>query len=793
MHRGLLYGWALDTQQPDARVVLEVCLNGDVFTCVMADVAHSGIRGSLKRYRQAALPILPVLPCDNCHGFVADVQAAITGGSGVLTIRIANTDLVLPGQYLIGESIKPATKITSQVYGDGGVRLHGWLVDPTDPTQAQVVRALIGNVQVAEAIANRWTPATRKQAIGAHGFVLDLPLAQADGRKHTIRVVDQHGEELGGSPLDICCHADTARSLLALHGEHGEDGETRAGLLATVLASYEQYLPRGLGMAQYRQWASRFGPPPPEERQSAVSIAFLLTGHASEAEFSRSRSSLLEQKGVVAQVYASSTGTQRVLAFQDVLQQALESGCDLVACVRAGDTLCAQASALAATGFYSLDVQLVYTDSELGGVPWFKPAWNPEYALGSDYPLELLLVRMDAIRACIAHHGIPGSADELAWSILAWCWPRGEQAIVHVPHVLYQFQSPLHADEKVSRLSAARNALKRIEPTASLVEAQASPAEAFFSARRVQRALPESVRNVPVSLVIPTRDQSGMLERCIDSVMRFTHWPNLEIIIVDNGSVQTKTKNYFRKIARQGVKILPFPGAFNFSALNNHAVDVAAGEVIGMMNNDVEVLHAGWLEEILSHLWSPGVGAVGAKLLWPDGMVQHGGVLLGMGNAAGHFGNLLADADWGDHGRNQLVQQVSAVTAACCFLRKCDYVAVGGMDERAFPVAFNDVDLCLKLRKSGKTIVWTPHARLLHAESASRGDEDSAQKRARSRRELTLLRQRWGPALLRDPAYHPSLSLDVHTQPFGGLALPPRDRSPRAAGIAGSSTSITPP
>ncbi len=782
VHNGLLYGWVLDTQQPDARIVLEVCLNGDAFACVMADVARSGIREALKRYRKA---VLPVWPCDDCHGFVANVREAITGTHGVLTLRIANTDIVLPGTYTINESIRPAVQIASQVYGDGGVRLHGWLVDPTDPTRPQIVRALIGNVQVAEATANRWTPATRKQAVGAYGFVLDLPLAWADGCKHTVRVVDQHGEELGGSPLDICCYAGSASSLLALQGENGT---AHGEILAAVLASYDRYLPRGLGLEQYPQWSSRFGPSLPGEGPSAVSIAFLVTGHASEAEFSRSRSSLLAQKGVAVQVYASDAGTQRVLAFQDVLQQTLESGCDFVACVRAGDTLCAQASALAVSGFYSSDVQLVYTDSEQGGVPWFKPAWNPEYALGSDYPLELLLVRVGAIRECIAHHGIPGSADALAWWMLAWCWPSGERAIVHVPHVLYQFQSPLHADEKASRLSAARNALNRMEPTASLVATEENPAETLFIARRVQRTLPESVRNVPVSLIIPTRDQSDMLERCIDSLMHFTHWPDLEIIVVDNDSVQTKTKNYFRKIARQGIKILPFPGAFNFSAINNRAVDMAAGEVIGMMNNDVEVLHAGWLEEILSHLWSPGVGAVGAKLLWPNGMVQHGGVLLGMGNAAGHFGNLLADADWGDHGRNQLVQQVSAVTAACLFMRKWDYVAMGGMDERAFPVAFNDVDLCLKLRKSGKTIVWTPHARLLHAESASRGDEDTPQKRARSRRELTLLRQRWGPVLLRDPAYHPSLSLDVHTQAFGALALPPRDRSPRAAGVIGSST-----
>jgi hypothetical protein len=160
-------------------------------------------------------------------------------------------------------------------------------------------------------------------------------------------------------------------------------------------------------------------------------------------------------------------------------------------------------------------------------------------------------------------------------------------------------------------------------------------------------------------------------------------------------------------------------------------------------------------------------------------MVQHGGVLMGVSNVAGHFGNRLADADWGDHGRNQLVQQVSGCTAACLFLRRSDFLQLGGMDGHAFPVAFNDVDLCLKVRASGKAIVWTPHAKLLHAESASRGHEDTPQKKARAQREINELRCKWGDLLLQDPAYHPSLNLDPNSHAFGGLAIPPRSRNPR--------------
>jgi GT2 family glycosyltransferase len=286
-----------------------------------------------------------------------------------------------------------------------------------------------------------------------------------------------------------------------------------------------------------------------------------------------------------------------------------------------------------------------------------------------------------------------------------------------------------------------------------------------------------------ISLIIPTRDQVDMLERCINSIQRYTEWLNLEIIVIDNNSIEEKTLTYFRSLHKQAIKILPMPGTFNFADLNNRAVQEAKGDIIGLINNDIEALHEGWLEEIVGHLLSPGVGAVGGKLLWPNGMVQHGGVILGVGNVAGHYGNNLADEDWGNHGRNQLVQQVSAVTAACLFLRKSDYIQVGGMDSKAFPVAFNDVDLCLKLRKQGKKIIWTPYARLLHAESASRGHEDTPQKSTRAQREINQLRQRWGSVLLRDPAYHPSLNLDAHSQAFGGLAIPPRDRSPRLSSL----------
>jgi GT2 family glycosyltransferase len=340
-------------------------------------------------------------------------------------------------------------------------------------------------------------------------------------------------------------------------------------------------------------------------------------------------------------------------------------------------------------------------------------------------------------------------------------------------------KTPPSAQELAQRDEAARRALRAIEPQTTLECSAFLSPDAQFRPRRLVRTLSPAERKQRVSLIIPTRDRVELLQRCVDSLRQFTHWPGLEIIVVDNDSAEPATHRYLRSLAQQGVHVLPHAGAFNFAAMNNEAVGAARGDIIGLINNDIEALHEGWLDEIVGQLLRPGIGVVGAKLLWPNGMVQHGGVVLGMGNGASHFGNRLADGDWGDHGRNQLLQQVSAVTAACLFLRRADWLAVGGMDALAFPVNFNDVDLCLKMRARGRAVVWTPHARLLHAESASRGKDEAPQLRARLMREIDNFRTRWGANLLRDPAYHPSLNLDPHSHPFGGLAIPPRDRAAR--------------
>jgi GT2 family glycosyltransferase len=742
---GLLYGWCIDAQDPEARVVVDVRIDGQSLGAVTADVARTDLLAQFEKIAGKRV--------DACHGFVADVRLLSGDTHGVLSAAVANAAHVLEGHADCDTEQLPPGASRNFVFGDGGLRLHGWCMSGDGQTRAAAVHAYVGNREVAVASANESHPTMRHFGVEQDGFVIELPPEMADGQAHVVRVVDDAGAPLNGSPVTVCCFFEGARALL----------KERDAILDAVLDSYERHVPHGLGMTYYAAWQKEFEHGDAKGRAaSPLRVGLVITGTPANAGKTKS--------SIAAQVAA------KVAAFTDV-RAALDSSCDVIGFIRAGDELREHAIVTALEAFTSKDTLVAYTDAEFEGRPWFKPAWNPDYAFASDYPLELMLVRREFARK---YSPAAGSAEPvaLAWHWLAAASVTSPDAVVHVPHALYIWNSAPTSDEKQSRMRAAAASLARIDPQCQL--APATGDDPLFAPRRIVRPLSRTDKQTPVTLIVPTRDRVDLLERCIASIRKFTRWGELEIIIVDNDSALPETHRFLRSAERSGIKVLPHPGAFNFSQMNNHAVAAAKGRVVGLINNDIEALHEDWLDEIVGQLLRPGVGAVGAKLVWPNTMVQHGGVILGVGNVAGHFGNRLADGDWGDHGRNQLAQQVSAVTAACLFVRKTDYIAVGGMDEVAFPVTFNDVDLCLKLRARGQAIVWTPFAKLLHAESASRGKEDAPPQRSRAQREVDMLRRKWGTVLLRDPAYHPSLNLDPHSHAFGGLALPPRDRHPRS-------------
>jgi GT2 family glycosyltransferase len=244
-----------------------------------------------------------------------------------------------------------------------------------------------------------------------------------------------------------------------------------------------------------------------------------------------------------------------------------------------------------------------------------------------------------------------------------------------------------------------------------------------------------------VSIVVPTRDRADLLGACIDSIVDDAQ-PH-EIVIVDNGSVEAETRALYAGLrADPRVRLLSWDKPFNFADLCNAGAEAASGETLVFLNNDVVFPEAGWIGPLVAWLGIPGIGAVGTKLVWPNGIVQHGGVRIGPQGLADHVGTTWWRDEPGPNDLNRIARVVDGVTAACLAMPHGLFREIGGFDGHRFPVAFNDVELCIRVQEAGRRIVWTPEPWAWHLESASRGDDDLPHKRARMEREAGFLRGR---------------------------------------------------
>jgi GT2 family glycosyltransferase len=260
-----------------------------------------------------------------------------------------------------------------------------------------------------------------------------------------------------------------------------------------------------------------------------------------------------------------------------------------------------------------------------------------------------------------------------------------------------------------------------------------------------------------VSVIIPTRNRLDLLSTCIAGLAS-ADYSDLEVIVVDNDSEDPATLDFLETLQERGMRVLRHAGPFNYSAINNRAVAEATGDLVCLLNNDVAMLSPDWLTIMATQALRDDVGAVGAQLLYPDGRIQHAGVVIGVGNAAGHAHRFLRPDDAGYFRRHALPQFVSAVTAACLVVRRDRFLAVGALDETRFPVAFNDVDLCLRLNERGWQSFYEPRAVLVHHESVSRGFDRDPVRAARFAGELAALQERWRTNSIVDPFHHPMLS-----------------------------------
>ncbi len=283
------------------------------------------------------------------------------------------------------------------------------------------------------------------------------------------------------------------------------------------------------------------------------------------------------------------------------------------------------------------------------------------------------------------------------------------------------------------------------------------------------------LENPSVTIIIPTRNQLYYLNNCISSILKLTTYSNYEILIVDNNTHDANTLDYLEKISSENknISVLKDDRPFNFSMLVNKAVTHANGSIVVLLNNDTKVITPQWLTEMVCLASLEAIGAVGARLFYKNDTLQHGGVFLGVGKdgVAGHMHRHLKSTCPGYFGRAVLLQEVSAVTAACMVVKKEVFLEVGGFDEINLPIAFNDVDFCLKLKKAGYRNLWTPKAKLYHYESISRGSDLSGKNHKRFLKEVEFMHKKWGKLLQNDPAYNPNLTLE--REDFS-LAWPPR-------------------
>ncbi|MFQ1647476.1 glycosyltransferase family 2 protein [Aeromonas veronii] len=394
--------------------------------------------------------------------------------------------------------------------------------------------------------------------------------------------------------------------------------------------------------------------------------------------------------------------------------------------------------------------------------PHFKSDWNPDLFFSQNYVSHLGVYRRSLLQQIGGFRlGVEGSQDQ---DLLLRCLPHVTATqIVHIPRVLYHWRTiegstALASGEKSYTTDAGIKALRDYfaeQQPGVTVEAGLVP-----NTYRVRYPIPEPAPLV--SLLIPTRDRRALTETAVRSIIERSTYTHFEILILDNGSVEQETLDFFAQIQQEDsrVKVLRYDHPFNYSAINNFGARHAKGSIVGLVNNDVEVINPDWLTEMVSHCLRPEIGCVGAKLYYSNDTLQHGGVILGIGGVANHSHKNFSRNHPGYFARLLCVQNYSAVTAACLLIRKEIFDEVEGLDENNLKVAFNDVDFCLKVREAGYRNLWTPYAELYHYESISRGAEDSPEKIARFTNEVNYMQSKWGKHLEVDPYYSRNLTKD---------------------------------
>jgi GT2 family glycosyltransferase len=721
-------GWAVDAEAPDEPVRLALTFEKGVLGEFQADLLRSELAAAGGGSGR--------------HGFAVKLPGEVLDGRPHLIRILVRKD----GSALArdGEEIFFPHHLHGQLDGVEHATLRGWAFDEqalerpslleieVDGKHAGILRCDRSRPDLAEFLASD----------GRHGFSFPLPALLFDGRSHMVAVrfanTDRH---LAGSPVEVRLSAELLttrrRRLDRLVAERGvalEEG------LTTLTA---EPLNRLNDPAAYRAWL--------EHHEAAIAAALAAVGGQA-------------QMPTVAVIPLP--GPEVGVA--DFAAMVAGGAADAVVLLEPGASLHPAFLPLVQAALAEDGVGLVYSDEDRqsadGGrvQPHFKPGWDPERYQAFPYVGFACAIgrnHLDQAIALVAEGETP---------VDAWAWAEAvvdtallslaAERIRHLPFVLYH-----RGPKPVARLP--RVGAERASRVQAHLDRIGAPADAELDGPervRVRWRLPAAPP--PVTLIIPTRDRVELLKACLESVLSRTTYPRYDIVVIDNDSREPETLAYLEGLARRpGVWVRRWPQPFNYAAMHNAVVEEISSPYVALLNNDVEVIAPEWLVEMMGHAVRPEVGAVGAKLLYPDGMIQHGGVLVGQHGAADAAQRAFSGDENGYFHSAMVVQTVSAVTAACLVCRRDEYLAVGGMDAERFSVAFNDVDFCLKLRARGRRILWTPHALLFHHESATRQTGRSPEAQAHEQREVAQLRVKWQTETFLDPFYSPNLTRGLQT------------------------------
>ena len=707
------------------------------------------------------------------------------------------------------------------------LEIRGWAVDLCDKSVPVIVEFYADNVFIGAATCLDSRPDV-KEAVGGeglYGFNFKIPTARRatfSGGRFLTAIDSVSRERIGVSTL---VHADLTHGLDILSTTRSELAQLRE-----MLHRIEARLPdlgriSSVPIDAYGDYWQRFYQPAPDvlaaQRAAALQFAYkplisviLPTWNSDVRLLGRAIDSVMAQTYDNWELVISDDASAANLEFRQLLARhvrdprvrcighrtrtgialntsrgiALSKG-DYVAFLDHDDEFAPEALFEVVRALQEKPFALVFSDEDrieedsLGRTvhhtPFFKPAFDPELLRAMNYVCHLVVMRRDLAASNGAQSAVDGAQDHDLLLRATERLPATD--IRHVPRILYHWRVTPNSVSRTPELSQAiqsntvavvQQHLARCRLSAA-VEPHADPIGASrHFATRVRWKLPPQAPTV--SIIVPTRDRLDLLRPCIDSIARTSsHYPGtLEVLIADNDSTEPGTHAYLGHLSDTGAaRIVKSPGEFNWSAINNAAAAAASGEVLIFLNNDTVALSEDWCAELVANALRPEVGAVGARLLYEDGTLQHAGVVLGVEGVAGHDSMGEVPERGGYFGRSHLQRSTSAVTGACLATRKDVFHEVGGFDETGLKVAFNDIDYCLRLRNAGYRVIYNPFAVLYHFESKSRGLDISDEKAARHRVEAATFRARWVSVVDHDPYYN--AHFERHARPFDRLRPPP--------------------